>query len=79
MKYDLHAYLKKEKRMIRLDKFLAEMGVGTRSQVKQFLKKRMVAVNGKTDCRPEQKIDPQTDTVCFEGKPIVYEIGRAHV
>lgn len=58
--------------MIRLDKFLAEMGVGTRSQVKQFLKKRMVAVNGKTDCRPEQKIDPQTDTVCFEGKPIVY-------
>lgn len=58
--------------MIRLDKFLAEMGVGTRSQVKQYLKKNLAAVNGKTECRPERKIDPQTDTVSFAGQTIVY-------
>ena len=31
---------------IRLDKWLADAGVGTRSQVKEYLKKGRVRVNG---------------------------------
>ena len=31
---------------MRLDKFLCEMGIGTRSEVKAYLKKGQVSVNG---------------------------------
>lgn len=58
--------------MIRLDKFLADMGIGTRSQVKQYLKRGMVTVNQETEKRPERKIGVETDTVCFQGNPVVY-------
>ena len=34
---------------MRLDKFLGEMGLGTRSQVKELVKKGRVAVNGQTE------------------------------
>lgn len=58
--------------MIRLDKFLADMGLGTRSQVKQYLKRGMVTVNQETEKRPERKVAVGTDTVCFQGSPVVY-------
>ena len=46
--------------MERLDKFLAEAGVGTRSQVKQILKTGRVAVDGKATKDGSLKIDPAT-------------------
>lgn len=58
--------------MIRLDKYLADMGIGTRSEVKQFLKKGLVTVNGRVEKRPELKIDQQTDRICFQGAPVAY-------
>lgn len=58
--------------MIRLDKYLADMGVGTRSQVKQYLKKGFVTVNGQPEKRPERKIEEHADTVCFRGEPVHY-------
>ncbi|MBR5473806.1 MAG: rRNA pseudouridine synthase [Lachnospiraceae bacterium] len=54
----------------RLDKFLADAGIGTRSEVKIYLKKRMVQVNGSICTKPEQKVDPDTDEVLFQGNPI---------
>jgi 16S rRNA pseudouridine516 synthase len=56
--------------LIRLDKFLADAGLGTRSQVKLLLKKGPVAVNGKPARRPEQKVDPEKDEISHEGMPI---------
>ena len=37
---------------MRLDKFLVDCGVGSRTEVKQLLKQKKIAVNGKkeTDC-----------------------------
>lgn len=58
--------------MIRLDKYLADMGIGTRSQVKQYLKKGMVTVNGALETRPEQKLDPAKDLVLFQGAAVSY-------
>lgn len=58
--------------MIRLDKFLADMGIGTRSQVKQYLKRGAVTVNQETEKRPERKISIETDQVCFQGTPVTY-------
>lgn len=55
---------------IRLDKFLADSQLGTRSQVKQLLKKGLITVNGETIKKPEVKIDPENDRVCFDKKVI---------
>ena len=59
--------------MIRLDKFLAEAGVGTRTEVKKLIKAKKVTVDGVTVTRPEQKVNT-TDAVSVAGKEIVYEI-----
>ena len=59
--------------MLRLDKFLADMGKGTRSELKRELKKGLVTVNGKTEKSPERKIDPETDQVAYRGGPVCYE------
>ena len=40
---------------MRLDKYLANMGVGTRSEVKVLIKKGRVLVNGMRATGPEQK------------------------
>ncbi len=58
---------------MRLDKFLALTGVGTRSEVKKILKTGAVAVNNVTVKKPEQKIDPESDTVTYQGRQLRYE------
>lgn len=59
--------------MMRLDKFLCETGFGTRSQVKELLKKGQVTVNGAVVKKPEQKIDEQKDQVICQGRAASYE------
>ncbi len=56
--------------LLRLDKFLADSGLGTRSQVKLLLKKGLVIVNGEHRLRPEQKVDPSADEILCQGKPL---------
>lgn len=58
--------------MMRLDKFLAEMGIGTRQEVKKYIRKGMVTVNGSPALRPEEKVSETSDQVCFEEKPVSY-------
>ena len=41
---------------IRLDKYLTEMSVGSRSEVKKAIIKGLTEVNGETVKKPEQKI-----------------------
>ena len=59
--------------MMRLDKFLCETGFGTRSQVKELLKKGQVTVNGVAAKKPEQKIDEHKDRITCQGKTASYE------
>ncbi len=59
---------------MRLDRFLCETGFGTRSQVKAFLKKGLVTVNGETAKKPEQKIKETEDAVFCNGKRAVYAV-----
>ena len=54
--------------MERLDKFLCDCGVGTRSQVKAILKSGAVTVDGVPQRDGSQKIDPQTQEVCLRGE-----------
>ena len=57
---------------IRLDKYLADMGCGTRSQVKREIAGGSVMVNGVPARRPEDKIDTEKDSVVFRGSPLGY-------
>jgi 16S rRNA pseudouridine516 synthase len=58
---------------MRLDKFLADAGVGTRSEVKKMIKSGRITVNGSAARRPEQKMDPSVDEVCVDGGTVCYE------
>lgn len=58
---------------IRLDKYLADMGLGTRTEVKKDIKKGRISVNQEIVKSPEYKIDTQTDVVLADGKEIAYE------
>lgn len=59
--------------MIRLDKFLAQMNIGTRSEVKNAIKKGKVTVNGSVCKNSDMKIDENTDCICYENQEIAYE------
>ena len=54
--------------MERLDKFLCDSGIGTRSQVKAILKSGRVTVDGKAEKDASRKIDPQTQEICCDGE-----------
>lgn len=56
--------------MERLDKFLCDCGVGTRSQVKSILKAGRVTVDGIQEKDNSRKIDPQKQTVYLDGEPL---------
>ncbi|MBT9775798.1 pseudouridine synthase [Clostridium sp. MCC353] len=57
---------------LRLDKYLTEMNLGTRSQMKEAAKKGRIQVNGAVEKKTDRKIDPDRDTVSFDGRMIRY-------
>ena len=57
---------------MRLDKFLVEMGIGSRSQVKQYVKKGTVTVNGAPVKSSDVKIDENNDTIKYNGRILNY-------
>ena len=60
------------KELMRLDKYLADMGVGTRSEVKVLIKKRRVQVNNEVVNDPNRKIIVGVDNVSFDGRDVSY-------
>ena len=54
--------------MERLDKFLCDSGVGTRSQVKLILKAGRVAVDGRVEKDNGRKIDPSSQRITLDGE-----------
>ena len=57
---------------IRLDKYLAEMQLGTRSEVKKLIRAGKGQRDGKTCKSPEQKFDPQQAQVMVDHRLIQY-------
>lgn len=57
---------------LRLDKYLADMGIGTRSELKLWIRKGRVKVNGIVCCKPETKVFAETDRISFDDKVINY-------
>ena len=58
---------------MRLDKFLVACAVGSRTEVKNFLKSGRVTVNGKKEKSAKLQINEDTDEICFDGEKLDYE------
>ncbi len=58
--------------LIRLDKYLADMGVGTRSEVKNYIRKGRVQINEVVIKESDKKINIDSDKVAFDGSILTY-------
>ena len=58
--------------MIRLDKYLCDMNIGTRSNVKQLIKKGNVTVNDTIINNNDFKV-AESDKICVNGRNITYQ------
>lgn len=59
--------------MIRLDKYLADMSIGTRQEVKKYIRQGRVKINEDIIKKPEYKIREDEDKIAFDGAPVAYE------
>ena len=59
--------------MIRLDKYLADMSIGTRTEVKKLIRQGKVAVDGLIVKKPDIKVDIDTQNVTCNGIAVTYE------
>lgn len=57
---------------MRLDKLLADAGAGTRSEVKEYIHRGRVTVNGQICKKPEQKVWEEMDRISLDGQPVDY-------
>lgn len=58
---------------MRLDKLLANMQIGTRSEVKKYIKQGKITVDGNSKVKPEQQINPLEQRICCFGKELNYQ------
>lgn len=57
---------------MRIDKYLANMNVGSRSEVHKLIKQGIVKINGKRVKAPKEKV-AENDEVLVDGKKIAYQ------
>jgi len=57
---------------LRVDKYLADMGIGTRSDIKLWIRKGRVKVNGEVCKKPEAKIIIDRDEILFDDSKVDY-------
>lgn len=58
---------------MRLDKYLTHAGIGSRKEVKQYIRKGRVCVNGKLCKKDDTHIDETMDTIIFDGQMVEYQ------
>ena len=59
---------------IRLDKYLADMGKGSRAQIKEAVRKGRIMVNGMTAKDPGMRVTASADHVKMDGEDITYAL-----
>ncbi|SET10746.1 pseudouridine synthase [Anaerobranca gottschalkii] len=58
---------------MRLDKVLANMGFGSRKDIKKLVKAGKVSINGELANDPSAYVDPYCDEIILSGKPVIYK------
>ena len=56
----------------RLEKVLSNLGYGTRTEIKKYCKYGIVTVNGQVAKNPAMQVDPEIDTIVFDGEKVNY-------
>lgn len=57
---------------MRLDRFLADAGIGTRNEVKKIIRSGRITVEGEAVTKPETHINCEKSIVCIDGQKIAY-------
>lgn len=57
---------------MRIDRLLCEMNIGTRSQVKELIKRGQICVNGSVVLKPEMQVDESDVVISCQGKDYHY-------
>lgn len=60
-------------KQLRIDKYLSDMNIATRSEVKSWIRKGRVSINSITCKKAEEKVDIDEDEVRLDGSRIIYE------
>ena len=64
---------------MRLDKLLANYGIGTRKEVKSLIRKGFVKVNGMIIKKDDFKVDHEIDEIVFELNSITFSFNNVLV
>lgn len=64
---------------LRIDKFLADMGKGSRNEIKEFIRKGLVSVNGVKVKSSGEKADIELDIVELDGTKIEYAMFEYYI
>ena len=62
--------------IIRLDKLLCDLGLGSRREVRDWIRAGRVALDGAAIRSPELKLDPEKQSVSLDGKALRYQEHR---
>ncbi len=57
---------------MRLDKFLGDQNIGTRKQIKEYIKNGRCTINGEVATKPDIHIDENKDEISFDGEILSY-------
>ena len=58
---------------MRLDKYLADAGIGSRSDVKDLIRKGRITINGLPIKNNDYKLNTEQDMICFDSFPVKYQ------
>lgn len=64
---------------MRLDKYLADLGLGARRELKSMIRSGHVRVNGKVETGAETRVDPDRDGISLDGKDLVWKAHRYYM
>ena len=59
--------------VLRLDKYLADQGLASRKELREIIRSGRVAVDGLVCREADRKVDPEKQTVLYDGEPIRYQ------
>ena len=59
--------------MMRLDRFLAHLGLGSRKDVRLMIRTRRVMINDKVATKDNDQVNSSIDKVTLDGEPLIYK------
>lgn len=58
---------------MRIDKLLSHMGIGSRTEIKKYLKTCRVKLNGEFEKKSNTQIDTEKDEILFDDEKVIYK------